>query len=50
MRSRPAAKAWRKAAREKETVRPVCLAKVATRIANSVLPGQGSGQAIGGSP
>ena len=49
-RSRPAANAWRKAARAKETVRPVCLAKVAARIANSVLPGQGSGQRIGGSP
>ena len=50
LRSRPAANAWRKAAREKETVRPVCLAKVAARIAVSMLPGHGSGQPIGGSP
>ena len=50
LRSRPAANCWRKAAREKEMVRPVCLAKVATRIAVSMLPGQGSGQTIGGSP
>ncbi len=31
-------------------MRPVCLAKVAARIATSVLAGHGFGQAIGGSP
>ncbi len=50
VRSLPAANCWRKAARLKETVRPVCLAKVATRIAFSISPGQGSGQTIGGIP
>ena len=49
-RSRPAANAWRKAASENETVRPISLAKVAARIAVSVLPGNGSGQRIGGRP
>ena len=50
VRSRPAANAWRKAASEKETVRPISLAKVAARIAVSMSPGHGSGQRIGGSP
>ncbi len=50
LRSRPAANCWRKAARAKETLRPVCLAKVATRIAKSMLPGHGSGQASGARP
>ena len=49
-RSRPAANAWRNAARGSETPRPISVAKVATRIANRVLPGNGSGQRIGGSP
>ena len=45
VRSRPAANAWRKAASENETARPISLAKVAARIAISVLPGQRLGPA-----
>ena len=50
LRSRPPAKACRNAASAKATPRPVCLAKVATRMAVSVLPGQGSGQRKGWRP
>ena len=50
LRSRPAANAWRKAASENATVRPISFAKVAARIATSELPGNGSGQRIGGRP
>ena len=38
-RSRPAANAWRKAARENETVRPISFAKAAARIAAELLGG-----------
>ena len=50
VRSRPAANAWRNAASGSETPRPISVANVATRIANSELPGNGSGQRIGGRP
>ena len=49
-RSRPAANACRNAASGSETPRPISVANVATRIANRVFPGNGSGQRIGGSP
>ena len=49
-RSLPPANAWRKAASEKATVRPICWAKVAARMAWSELAGHGSGQRMGMRP
>ena len=46
-RSLPPAKAWRNAARENATARPIEAAKMAARIAWSVLVGHSSGQRIG---
>src|SRR5262245_1466531 len=47
---RPPANAWRYAASAKATVRPICLAYVATRIAKRLSKGKGSGQRSGCSP
>ena len=46
----PPANACRNAASANDTALPICVANVAARIANSVLPGHGSGQRTGGSP
>ena len=42
--ARPPANAWRKAASENATARPICFAYVAATIAARVSPGQFSGQ------
>ena len=49
-RSRPAANACRNAAIEYATTRPVCLAYVATSIAQSVSAGSSAGQRSASSP
>ncbi len=45
-RSRPAANAWRNAASENATPRPICFEYVAASSAHSVSEGNGSGQRV----